>query len=136
MKRKKSKKNFRKLRKSLTVQQSLKGKSTFFSLRKKYLKTTMFPNFPLQELKADSETYSLIFTDEKKSFQGLFSKNHELHIQFLTRIIDPTLTKPCPLNWYGLKTQIQSLFLDFKIFVIRHGFQPKSTTVRRKYRRT
>ena len=42
----------------------------------------MFPNFPLLELKPDSETYSLIFTDEKKLSRTFFQKSWTSHSIF------------------------------------------------------
>ena len=77
MKRKKSKKNFRKLRKSLTVQQSsakVERKVKFLFNSKNSLQTIMSPKFPFLELEPPFQTNSSVFSNEKENLYPFFKK--------------------------------------------------------------
>ena len=83
-----------------TVQQSSKGSSNFLLL-------WIVPQMQLCLPGAAFRSYTPIlkptsqFLLMKKCIMGLFPKNRELQIEFLTRNIDCTLIKPCPLSLYG-----------------------------------
>ena len=83
-----------------TVQQSSRGRWTFLLL-------WIGPQMQLCLPGAAFRSYNPIlkptsqFLLMKKCITGLFPKNRELQIEFLTRNIDCILIKPCSLSLYG-----------------------------------
>ena len=91
-------------RKSLTVWH---GSAKFKRKFKFFLLLWIVPQMQLCLPGAAFRSYTPIlkptsrFLLMKKCIMGLFPKNRELQIEFLTRNIDCTLIKPCPLSLYG-----------------------------------